>query len=674
MATGTPLSRLLAPRTLAFIGGGPAEIAVRQCMALGFEGELWPVHPQRSEMAGLPVFASLEDLPSPPDAALVAVNRHATVEIVGQLAKMGAGAAVCYASGFAEVGGNGVGLQESLVAAAGEMPLIGPNCYGTVAATVGAALWPDQQGLVRVDRGVALITQSGNIGLNLTMQGRSMNISHVLTLGNQAGLGIEDCLEALVGDPSVSGVGLHVEALGDVARFETACWAALEKGIPIVALKTGSSEQGARIAESHTSSLVGSDTAYGALFERLGVRRVYSIPELLDTLLIMEQLGPLPGRRVVSLSCSGGEASVVADTSECLDLEFPEFEPDHAGRIAETLTELVTVSNPLDYHTFIWGDEARLTRCFVEVLDGPVDAAVLVLDFPRSDLDDSGWWPTLRAFLDATRQTGTAGVVASSMAENMPPEAEEAAAAAGQVAVRGINPALSGLEAAAWWGRCGRVPPVDRVGGLSASQVAVSEHEAKALLEGVGIPVPARDLVDAGDAAGAAERIGWPVVVKCSRGSHKTEMGGVVLGLVDTVSVQEAAAQMGGQVLVEEQVEGALVEMLVAVRREPPVGWLLTLGVGGILVEVMAETRSMLLPVSPADIVGALERLAIWPMLAGHRGRMAADLDAIIGVVDSLHSLVLDRPDLVEVEINPLLVLADDAVAVDALITVEAQK
>ena len=674
MATGTPLSRLLEPQTLAFVGGDPAEVAIRQCMALGFAGDLWPVHPHRSTMAGLPVFASLGDLPSPPDAALVAVNRNATVEVVGQLAKMGAGAAICYASGYAEVGGDGVGLQEALVAAAGDMPLVGPNCYGTVSATVGAALWPDQQGLSRVDRGVALVTQSGNIGLNLTMQDRAMGISHVLTLGNQAGLGVEDCLEALVGDPSVSGIGLHVEALGDVARFEAACHVALEAGIPIVVLKTGSSDQGALIAASHTSSLVGNEAAYGALFDRSGVRRVRSIPELLDTLLVMEKLGPLPGRRIVSLSCSGGEASVVADSSETLDLEFPEFEPAHASRIADTLTDLVTVSNPLDYHTFIWGDEARLTRCFTEVMDGPVDAAVLVLDFPRSDLDGSDWWPTLRAFLDAAQQTGTAGVVASSMAENMPPEAEEIAAAAGQVAVRGITPALSGLEAAGWWGRRRQLPAVDRVGGLSYPPVTITEYEAKSLLSEVGIRVPNSELVDAGEAARAAERIGRPVVVKRSGGTHKTESGGVALDLVDSASVQEAADRMGGQVLVEQQVDGALVEMLVAVRREPPVGWLLTMGAGGILVEVMADTRSLLLPASAAEVVVALEGLAIWPILAGHRGRRAADLDAIIKVVESLRSLVLDKPDLVEVEINPLLVLGDGAVAVDALITMEVHE
>jgi acyl-CoA synthetase (NDP forming) len=388
----------------------------------------------------------------------------------------------------------------------------------------------------------------------------------------------------------------------------------------------------------------------------------------------MEQLGPLQGRRIVSLSCSGGEASVVADSAEVLDLEFHEFDPDHAGRIADTLTELVAVSNPLDYHTFIWGDQVRLTRCFTEVMDGPVDAAVLVLDFPREGLDDSGWWPTLHSFVDASRETGTPGVVASSMAENMPAEAEEAVASAGQVAVRGIVPALSGLEAAAWWGGRRRLPAVDRVAGLSSAQVTITEHGAKSLLAEVGIRVPERELVDAGEAALAAERIGWPVVVKRSGDAHKTESGGVALDLVDSASVQEAADRMGGKVLVERQVDGTLVEMLVAVRREPPVGWLLTLGVGGILVEVIADTRSLLLPASATEVVAALEALAIWPLLAEHRGRRAGNLDAIIGVVESLRSLVLDRPDLVEVEINPLLVLADGAVAVDALITLEVHE
>ena len=164
------LGRLLSPRSLAVVGGRPAELALEQCRRLGFDGDLWPVHPTRPLLDGIPCFPTVDALPGVPDAALVAVNRYATVDVVGRLAAMGAGAAVCYASGFAEAGDDGRALQQDLLAAADGMPVVGPNCYGTVSATVGAALWPDQQGLSRVERGVAIVTQSGNIGLNLTLQ------------------------------------------------------------------------------------------------------------------------------------------------------------------------------------------------------------------------------------------------------------------------------------------------------------------------------------------------------------------------------------------------------------------------------------------------------------------------------------------------------------------------
>ena len=665
------LGRLFAPQSLAFVGGRPAEIAIEQCLALGFEGDLWPVHPTRTEVCGLPAFSSVDELPGAPDAALVAVNRHATVDVVASLAAMGAGAAVCYASGFAEVGGEGIALQRDLVAAAGDMPVVGPNCYGTISATVGAALWPDQQGLSRTGRGIALVTQSGNIGLNLTMQTRPMPIAHLLTLGNQASIGIEVCVEALVVDESVTGIGLHVEALHDIERFAAACAVASARGIPVVALKTGSSSAGAEIAVSHTGSIVGSDAAYEALFERLGVHRVRSIPELLDTLQVLDAVGPLAGNRLVSMSCSGGEASVVADRAESLDVEFPGFDTDQAERIADTLSEFVAISNPLDYHTFIWGDEARLVDCFTAVLDGPSDAAMLVIDFPREGLDDSSWWPTLRAFGRASRTTGTPGLVVGSLAENLPAPVEAASVEQGLLPVRGVDAALLGLEAAARWGR--HVPSeiptaVERpVGGVAT----LHEGAAKRLLAEAGLPVPTGEEVDATDAPDAADRIGYPVVVKATGAAHKSDMGGVFLDLRDGGAVAGAAGQLGGCVLVEEYVGDAVTELLVDIRREPPVGWLLTLGAGGTLVEVVHDTVSLLLPVDAADIRRALAGLAVGPMLSGHRGRPAADIDAIIAVVEQLQRLVSEKPELIEVEVNPLLARPSGAVVADALVTIE---
>ena len=672
------LSRLLSPRSLAVVGGRPAELALEQCRRLGFEGDLWPVHPTRALLDGIPCLPTLDDLPGVPDAVLVAVNRYATVEVVGRLAAMGAGAAVCYASGFAEAGDDGRALQQDLLAAADGMPVVGPNCYGTVSATVGAALWPDQQGLSRVERGVALVTQSGNIGLNLTLQTRPLSISHLLTLGNQADVGIEECLEDLLGDPAVSAVGLHVEALHDVARFEEACRRASAAGVPIVALKTGSSPRAAEIAASPTSSLVGADAAYGALFDRLGVRRVRSLAELLDTLLVLDRVGGLPGNRIVSLSCSGGEASIVADRCAGLDLNLPPFADSQAERIRAALgggeaTDLVSVSNPFDYHTFIWGDRDRLTGTFTSALDGPVDAALLILDFPGAGLDDATWWPTLEAFAEACASTGTPGVVAASLAENLPVVVEEAATDAGLVAVRGIEAALVVLEAAAQWGARPDHPPLLPPGRPPGPTRHMMGDEARRLLEAAGVPVPRWEVVSVDGAGEAADRLGYPVVVKATGLTHKTEADAVALDLNDAGAVDEVARRIAGAsaaetVIVERQVGDAVVELLVSVRREDPVGWLLTIGAGGTLVEILEDTCSLLLPITAEDVRSALQGLSVWPLLAGYRGRPGADVEAVVAAVLGVAQMAVAPDRLVEVECNPLIAGAEGATVVDVLV------
>ena len=672
------LGRLLSPRSLAVVGGRPAELALEQCRRLGFDGDLWPVHPTRALLDGIPCLPTLDDLPGVPDAALVAVNRYATVDVVGRLAAMGAGAAVCYASGFAEAGDDGRALQQDLLAAADGMPVVGPNCYGTVSATVGAALWPDQQGLSRVERGVALVTQSGNIGLNLTLQTRPLPISHLLTLGNQADVGIEECLEDLLGDPAVSAVGLHVEALHDVARFEEACRRASAAGVPIVALKTGSSPRAAEIAASHTSSLVGTDAAYGALFDRLGVRRVRSLGELLDTLLVLDRVGGLPGNRIVSLSCSGGEASIVADRCAGLDLNLPPFADSQVERIRAALgggeaTDLVSVSNPFDYHTFIWGDRDRLTGTFTSALDGPVDAALLILDFPGAGLDDATWWPTLEAFAEACASTGTPGVVAASLAENLPVVVEEAATDAGLVAVRGIEAALVVLEAAAQWGARPDHPPLLPPGRPPGPTRRMMGDEARRLLEAAGVPVPRWEVVSVDGAGEAADRLGYPVVVKAAGLAHKTEADAVALDLNDAGAVDEVARRIAGasaaeMVIVERQVGDAVVELLVSVRREDPVGWLLTIGAGGTLVEILEDTCSLLLPVTAEDVRSALQGLSVWPLLAGYRGRPGADVGAVVDAVLGVVQMAVAPDRLVEVECNPLIAGAEGATVVDVLV------
>ena len=794
------LDRVLRPRSLAFVGGKAAELAVEASRSLGFDGEMWAVNPRRT-LAGLPTFASVGELPGRADAAFVGVGSHAVVEVVRDLAAAGTGAAVCHASGFAETGAAGAALQTDLLQAAAGMALLGPNCYGTLSALTGAALWPDVHGLARCERGVALVSQSGNIAVNLTMQRRGLDVACVMALGNQADVGTAEALEALVADEAVTAVGLVVEAVDDVGRFAAAACSAQQRGVPVVALKLGASKPAGGIAITHTASMVGDDTAYEALFRRVGVHRVHTVPELLDTLAVLCAIGPLKGDRVVSLSCSGGEAALVADRGIAHGVAFPEFAPDHRDRVETALESRVAVTNPLDYHTFIWGDKARLAACFQAVLgasrvtddrpvlsprpptgapvagarpvtgDGPVpmdagptfDAALLVLDFPAPGLDRSRWWPTLDAFGASCSAARTPGVVAASMAENLPEEARVRAAELGLAACGDIDTALAALAAAAGLGQGagvqvhgsgrldaaagpgrssvrpsrpsdGLMPPVppgssgfpsassfslssslgphDSVGAKPPGQpprtyvrgetakaehavAALSEHEAKQHLAAAGIAVPAGRLVSPDEAEAAAREIGFPVVVKAVGMAHKTDAAGVEVGLADPESVAGAARRLastdleadrgsctsdgvdgmagrlasadGSTVLVESSVTGSVAELLVSVRLAPPVGVLLTVGAGGTLTELLADTTALLLPASPDEIRQALRSLRVWPLLAGHRGRPAGDVDAAVEAIVAVCALVRDDPRIVEIEINPLIVTPHSAVAVDAL-------
>ena len=325
------LSRLLAPRSIAVVGGAPAERVVQQCLKLGFEGPIWPVHPKRADLAGVPCLPSLDDLPGVPDAVFLGVNRLATVEAMGVLSRIGAGGAVCYGSGFAEAGDDD--LQDSLLAAADGLPFFGPNCYGFVNTFDRVALWPDEHGCARHDSGVAIVSQSGNVAVNLTFQQRGLRLGSMITVGNQASLGSDDAVAALLDDDRITAIGLFLEAVRDAQQFAEVAERAAAKGVPLVALQTGRSEAGALIASSHTGSMSGRAAAYDALFARYGVATVRTPAELLETLKLLDNGGSLPGRKIVSLSCSGGEASLVADRSEATELTFEPFSADHASRI-----------------------------------------------------------------------------------------------------------------------------------------------------------------------------------------------------------------------------------------------------------------------------------------------------------------------------------------------------
>ena len=670
------LTRLLNPTSIAFVGGNECAIAIKRTRELGFTGKIWAIHPKREELSGVPTLKSVEDIPDSVDAAFIAVKREPTIDVVRALAAKGCGGAVIYAAGFAETGN--ADLQRQLLDAANGMALMGPNCYGFVNTLSRAALWPDESGLEPVDRGVALITQSGNIACNFTMMMRGLPVAAVFSIGNQVDVGMHTMVEALSADPRISAIGLHVEGLPDVPAFARAAALARKRKVPIVVLKTGRSEQGAKVAMSHTSSLAGADTLYDALFERYGVARMKSVSAFAETLKFLHNGGPISGSRLVSLSCSGGEAALVADMALERDVSFPPFDAETKPRVAATLNEYVAIDNPLDYHTFIWGQPDKLTATFTEVLKGGFDVGMVILDTPtHPKMKPDLWATTARAMAAASKTTGARAAVVASLAEGMPLALATELSATGVAPMMGLDDALTAFEAAAHigrnWARAGDPPEMLPPSVKGSGERVLSEHEAKQLLKSYGLTVPEGVVCKASEAVAAAEKLGYPVTLKVSSAAiaHKTEAGGVALNLKTPAEVEAAAAHMAKlapDVLVERMVTGAVAELIVGLTSDPQFGTALVVGAGGILTELLKDTKTLILPTTRGEIERELAALKVWKLVEGFRGK-SGDKAAVISAIEAVARFAEAHRGLIEeLDVNPLLVLPDGAIAVDALI------
>jgi len=573
------------------------------------------------------------------------------------------------------------------VAAAGSMPLIGPNCYGLLNYMSGVALWPDQHGGERVDGGAAIIAQSGNLAINFTMQRRRLPLAAIVTVGNQAAVGIEPVLEACLEDARIRAVGLYVEGFTDLPAFVRVADRARERRVPLVVLKTGRSAAGAKLALSHTASLTGADGLCDALFDRLGVARVSTAEDFIETLTLLAAFGPLDGNRLAAISCSGAEASIFADLAADTGLDLPALSADQKRDLQGLLGDTVHATNPFDFHTFIWGDEAKMTRCFETVLSGSIDTALFSLDVPREDrCDIEDWWPTLRAITAAARSSGRRTAVVSTLPENMPETVGAYLLAHGVVPLHGLDRALSAIEAAAAMGQARqRESPAPLPAGPSpvGPLRTWDEVEAKKALAAIGVTVPAAEIVtDAKMAMAAAERIGYPVVLKAVSAAivHKTEASAVVLDLHDTEAVAVAAEELlavSDQVLVEAMVTDAVAELIVGVDRDPQFGPYMVVGFGGVTVELISDSRILLPPLDRGEVEQALLNLRTSALLEGYRGRPPGDVDAVVDTVLAVGRFVEDNRDrIAEIDINPLMVRPRGlgAVAVDAYIrTVEGK-
>ncbi len=673
------LSRLIRPRHIAVFGSTFAERVIAQCRKAGFDGEIWPVHPQRPSIGGLPVYRSVAELPAAPDASFIGVNRHATVEVVDALAQRGACGAVCYASGFAETDAEGEALQRRLIAAAGDMAVLGPNCYGFINYLDGALLWPDQHGGRPVERGVAVIAQSSNIAVNITMNRRALPLAYILCVGNQAAVGIAELVEALTVDPRVSAIGLHIEGLRETDRFARAVQQARAAGKPVIALAMGQSEAGRALALTHTASLAGGAKAMAAFLDRLGVARVSGLTTFLETLKLLHTLGPLDGRDVVSLSCSGGEAGLAADTALAAGVHFRPFSATDQERIRPTLNPLVTLSNPFDYHTFDWANPERLEATYSAVMDSRFDLAMLIMDFPREDrCVTTDWDVTLGAWVRSAERTGAPAAVVATLPELLPETVAWSLLESGVVPLMGLDEALAAADAAATVGRP-MVPyhpwPVTALPGQQTE--VIGEFAAKHRLALFGIPVPDGGLCTSLDELDRVlSTLRYPVVAKASGAAlaHKSELGGVRLHLRDAAAVREAyraLRPLGEAVLVESMVDDGVAELILGLNRDPVIGLTLVVGFGGVLTEILQDSRVLVLPATPEAVREAICSLRGAALLTGYRGKPAADLDAVVEAAMGLQRFAeANRDALIEVDINPLIVRPQGkgAVAVDGLI------
>ena len=496
------------------------------------------------------------------------------------------------------------------------MPIIGPNCYGLINYADGALLWPDQHGGVRLapdTRGVGIITQSSNIACNLTMQKRGLPVAFLMTAGNQAQTGLSEMALGLVEDERVSALGLHIEGFDSVAGFERLAARARELKKPIVAMKVGRSEQARAATISHTASLAGSDAASDAFLKRLGIARVDSIPSFLEALKLLHATGPLAGRTLSSMSCSGGEASVMADSAEGRGVGFPALTREAQGQ------------GQVDARAAGRGRQsARLSHLHLEQRAGadrdlhrdgvgrlrpqhagarfpaqrPLLGCRLVADgqrFRGGAEDQQGSRRNRR--LDDRKPAGGAmpancSGVASCRSTALPRRSTQRRRQRSSVKLgRGLVPGSASLPR--------RLPPT--ADGCAPPSESCEEHqhadeaEAKALLAEAGLPVPpGRRAANAGEAAAAAAALGFPVALKALGIAHKSEHGAVRLNLRDEASVRDAANALSGLgtgLYVERMVTGGIAELIVGVTRDPIFGPVMTIGSGGVLVELLKDSR-----------------------------------------------------------------------------------
>jgi len=674
------LSRLLNPKSIALFGGSWAENVIEQLQKSGYQGDIWPVHPTRNEIRGIACFSHISQLPCAPDAGFIGVNREASIEIIASLSQMGAGGATCFASGFLESEAeetSGAELQSRLVKAAGHMPILGPNCYGLLNYLDNVTLWPDQHGARSCEEGVAIIGQSSNVLINMTMQKRALPIAYAIAAGNQAQVEVCDIASHVLEDDRVTAIGLYIEGFGDIRKLEAMAARAKELGKPVIAIKAGKSEKSRLASLTHTASLAGGAKASSALMERLGIVEVNSIAVFIETLKLLHGIGPLKGNAVSSMSCSGGEAGLVSDMAEHSEINFREISATQTTRLKELLGPIVSISNPLDYHTFIWGDEATMADVYSAIFDDGYDLNLLIMDVPpRERCDPSAWQSALDALKCAKKRSKANIAMLASLPENLCEELSDELMAQAITPLHGMEEAILAIDAAIKAGKAMDTKPAPALIRKSENDdfMILNEAQSKDTLSSFGVRFPMSATGNsAAETASLSKKLSFPVALKGLGIAHKSEAGAVRLNLQTADQVLEAAESMTGtnSFLVEEMVRTPVAEILIGVTRDETGLMLLTIGAGGIMAELVDDTISLVVPSPRTTIETALGSLGVSTLLKGFRGNPATEMNSLMDTIEAVQDYCLKTPTLIELDINPVMALDDAAIAVDALIKLE---
>ncbi len=688
----TNLKRLLTPRHIAFVGGRAVEASINLCRASGFKGNIWTVHPKHREIAGIPCVASVADLPEPPDASLIAVSRTRTIDVVAQLAALGAGGAVSITGEFAETDNQGQILQKALQKAAGDLALVGPNCLGILNQFDGVAVWGGGNVYTSVPQnGIALISQSGYVAYSVSNVERAFPLGYVISMGNQAVLDAADFIDAMLDDNRVRAIGLYLEGLVDVAALSRAAMRALDSGVPLVVLKTGGTRESAELTKSHSGTLAVSNELWSTLFRRLGMVEVGSPKALVETLKLLGIADRSIGKRVYCAANSGGYTALISDKGRRLGLEFPLLTVDQQKALRERVPDLVHLSNPLDYN-LPWAslsDPVIAETGLGILLDERCDLLVYFIDYPHLANVADVWRPTIDGIIRLSLKTRKTIAIASVLPEGLPLELRTELHAVGIPTLQGLDESMVAIAAAAHHASMRQEyladpEPLGRLlpdpGTPSGHPVMLDEWQGKQHLAGYGLTVSEGATGALEDIMAAADKLGFPVAVKLLNKNlaHKHKAGAVCLDLHSREEIETSVAAIGtsvsaydaeldtSQFLVERMIPGACAEFIIGVKHEPGLGLALLIGRGGTKVEELHDYETLLLPASDRQILTAIQELTIVKHLELNWTAQNVLLKAVRAITCFAET---NRERLLELDVNPIILCDNnEAIAADALI------